>query len=424
MQLATHPDTDDLYRWEKGVYRNLRPTWARTVMTEASASASEHQVRESLFQATHRAPYLAGDRHGLDSETPRINFRNGVLDLATGELRPHGEPWNTTNQIPLDYLADVDEFDLEVNTLALDSFFGRSMAKDTVEARVPWQILGSAMCPGNPSQVFVVLQGPGGSGKSTFVGLLVDVLGEENVSTLTLKQLGDRFAAVGLHGVLANVAGDVAGGIVGAYELILSIIGGDKITADRKHRDPLAFDWDGLLIFATNGQLILPVGAGSESGWWRRALYLDMPHAVPVDQRVTARELRESIAPDLNMVATRAARELRTAWLAGPIPTRTQSMAQASAAARTSGNTVADWADDRLTPHAEGEVKGPKAYQDYKSWCDYYGHPPRGHRKFYDDLAATLSQRGWGQRTPGRDSTSRALFAGVTLATQAVWLQV
>lgn len=421
MVLATHPDNEDLYRWEGGVWRNITPKFARVLLVETSWSLSRHAVEETLFEATNRARYLTGDRYDLGSREPRINFRNGVLHLRSGDLHPHGDPWNTINQVPHDYVADLDDLELEAITLPLDSYLRERVAQDTAEAGVLWQVLGRVLLPGNPSQTCVILQGPGGSGKSTVLGLMADLIGADNLGALSLTQLGSRFAASRLHGTTANIAGDVAGGVVASYELILSIVGGDSITADRKYRNPLAFTWDGLLILATNGRLSLPAGAGSESGWWRRAVYIDMPYVVPAGERRNADELRRTIAPDLDHVATRAARELRSAWLAGTVPVVTESMAKSSAAARSTGDTVTDWAEDRLVPSIGAVVTGKDAYRDYTEWCSFFGHNPRGHRAFYADLGSVLTRHGWGERIEGRDSTSRATFGGVSLPGHRVW---
>lgn len=421
MLLATHPDTEDLHRWEGGVWQNITPRFARTLITETGLSLSIHAVKEALFQATNLAPYLDGDRHGLDSEEPWINFTNGVYDLASGELWPHTTPWNTTCQIPHQYRDDLDLTDIELDTMPLDLYMRERVAKDTGDAGVLWQLLGSAMLPGNPSQTFTILQGPAGSGKGTYLSLLRDVIGPENVSALTLAQLDGPKLSAGLNGTLANIAGDVNGGVVPAYELILNVTGGDLINADRKYRTPIAFIWDGLLILATNGRLILPAGAGSEAGWWRRAIYIDMPHAVTEGHHISANDLREQIAPDLGTVATRAAHAVHVAWHSGRVPTVTDSMNRSRATARTSGDSVTDWAEDRLCQNPDGQMVGKNAYRDYSEWCEYYGHEPRNVQRFYGDLDSVLSRRGWGERIDGRSNTSRVTFAGVNLDSRKVW---
>jgi putative DNA primase/helicase len=78
------------------------------------------------------------------------------------------------------------------------------------------------------------------------------VLGDRNISSLNLDQLSERFGAAGLYGKLANVVDDLSSRHLVDTSTFKRIVGGDPITADRKHRDPLTFRPFARLLFSTN----------------------------------------------------------------------------------------------------------------------------------------------------------------------------
>ena len=45
----------------------------------------------------------------------------------------------------------------------------------------------------------------GSNGKSTFLAVIQSLLGEENIASLDLKELGDRFKTAEMVGKLANI---------------------------------------------------------------------------------------------------------------------------------------------------------------------------------------------------------------------------
>jgi len=60
-------------------------------------------------------------------------------------------------------------------------------------------------------------------------------LGPENVASVGLHQLDDRFATADLYGVLANIFADLDARALRASGIFKSITGGDQIRAERKY---------------------------------------------------------------------------------------------------------------------------------------------------------------------------------------------
>ena len=83
------------------------------------------------------------------------------------------------------------------------------------------------------NQVFMVLTGSGGLGKSVLIRLMVKLVGESNHTALPLQELGDRFNKILLMGTLLVTFGDLSSEALRCTDIIKSITGGDIINGEQ-----------------------------------------------------------------------------------------------------------------------------------------------------------------------------------------------
>ena len=55
----------------------------------------------------------------------------------------------------------------------------------------------------------VLLKGGKRNGKSTFLDMMRNIVGDDNISTLDLKDLADRFRGAQVYGKLVNIGDDI-----------------------------------------------------------------------------------------------------------------------------------------------------------------------------------------------------------------------
>lgn len=422
MILRADLTSGDIYRWNGGVFVNVGPAgmsmrdWRRTIAQETGFPiSSERTARDLHGQVWAAIQPMDEDPRDLNSKSPLLNMRNGVYDLRRGVLLPHEKVWATTNQVPHDFI------DNEELVLAETEKFHAWMTSATDEetADVLWVVLGYIMAGGNPDQRVFILQGPGGSGKGTLIRAMQTLLGKANYSPLSLAAVGGRFTTEQLYRQVANIAGDVAGGVIPNYERLLGLTGGDVVFADRKGTDGFSFTWRGSLLLATNDTLTLPKGVSGQTGWHRRATYIGVHHPpVDEDDQLTDAVFLPSIMPNPAATATRAATALHKAMQGtGKIIRPSRAMQEAAATARLTGDLVADWANDRLRRARGGHLEGSIAFHDFKVWCANYGNDyAPGARRFYADLDTVLAREGIGGRDSTRTAASRVRFNGVQIA--------
>lgn len=193
-----------LYMFEGGVYQPHADDYVgRRVKALLYAWGfigrwSSHLVGEVIQYISADAPLL-WERPPLNL----VNVQNGLLDMTTGELLPHSPEHLSTIQLPI-------TFDPEAEPVAWDTFCKETLPEDAYQAGVHWQIAAWLITPDTSLQKALMLVGDGGNGKSRFLAAIKALLGESNVTALSLQKLeNDRFAPVRLMNKLANVCPDL-----------------------------------------------------------------------------------------------------------------------------------------------------------------------------------------------------------------------
>ena len=80
------------------------------------------------------------------------------------------------------------------------------------------------------------------------------ILGEQNISALDLKELGDRFSTSMMFGKLANIGDDIGDDFLQGSQVAVfkKVVTGNRIKAERKGQDPFEFNPFVKLLFSAN----------------------------------------------------------------------------------------------------------------------------------------------------------------------------
>ena len=98
------------------------------------------------------------------------------------------------------------------------------------------------------------LTGEKANGKSTFLQMVQDVLGTQNVSTLGLDELDERFSVATMFGKLANIGDDISDDFLHGKAIahFKKIVSGNMVKAEHKGQDPFFYKPTVKLIFSAN----------------------------------------------------------------------------------------------------------------------------------------------------------------------------
>ena len=174
-----------------------------------------------------------------------IAFRNGIYDIITDEMENFDPGIIITNKIPYDYNPDAysEICDKTLNRLACNDENIRLLLEECV---------GYCFYRRNELRKSIILTGEKENGKSTFLSMLERLLGRENIVSLDLKELGDRFKTAQLFGKLANIGDDIGDEFIPSTSIFKKLSSGNPVNAEFKGRDPFDFSSYAKLIFSAN----------------------------------------------------------------------------------------------------------------------------------------------------------------------------
>lgn len=231
-----------LHCYRDGIYISGHK-YIENLMLQVIPSIKANQRTEVLKYLEVKIP----DDEEVLMQEKMIAFRNGVLDLMTGELLPFSPEYVVTNRIPWDYNPSAyDEL--------MDSTLNKISCNDPDIRSLLEECAGYCLYRKNDLETSFILTGEGANGKSTFLESLECMLGQNNVSNLDIAELDDRFSTVMLAGKLANIGDDISNEFLQGKTLAVfkKIVSANSIKAENKGQDVFFFKPYTKLLFSAN----------------------------------------------------------------------------------------------------------------------------------------------------------------------------
>ncbi|MGD6964518.1 DNA primase family protein [Fictibacillus phosphorivorans] len=179
------------------------------------------------------------------SSTQYVVVKNGVFNLETWQLQDFSPEIITRNKIPVAYIKDAY---YEVT----DKTFNKLAVNDKKIRAVLEEIIGYILFRRNEFAATFILTGDGSNGKSSYLKIIRRFTGTENVSSLDLKELDQRFKTAELFGKLVNIGDDISKGYIKESSVFKKLSTGETLNVERKGRDPFDFTNYAKLIFSAN----------------------------------------------------------------------------------------------------------------------------------------------------------------------------
>lgn len=175
-----------------------------------------------------------------------INMKNGLFDLNDSKLKPHDEDIYSVSQVPYDY----GEGAKAPNFI---KYLRSTFCEDVEIIMLVQELMGYCLTREVKAEKFFILIGEGANGKSLFLHILKKLVGEDNVSAISLKKLEDKYSPAELDGKLINMPSEnqsIKGGF--NSETLKAIVSGDQIMGERKYQNPFFFTPYATQVFAMN----------------------------------------------------------------------------------------------------------------------------------------------------------------------------
>lgn len=238
----------------------------------------EKDVKEfhSIFSRSNQKD----DRWFRETGKGLLNMKNGVLDLATGQLLPHCQSRGFMYVLPYEYNHST-------KSPVFDRFIEDVTCGDKELERMLLEFLGYAICS---FEYWVekapILLGGGSNGKSTFLKVAAKLVGEENVSHLSMTGLNEEKSRWQLEGKLINISDELPTYSMKNSEMLKRLFGG-TVSTRRLYHDQANMTNRTKLMFAGNE---LPDSFDTSEGWFRR--FTIIPFKAKFDLEVGKSEKR------------------------------------------------------------------------------------------------------------------------------------
>lgn len=202
------------------------------------------------LKRANRSEVLAYLEIMIDGEAKTTNpnviaFTNGLYNIKDGSFRDFTPDVVITNKIPWPYNpAAYSEL--------LDHTLDRLACNDPEVRALLEEMVGYCLYRRNELGKAFILIGDKSNGKSTFLYVVKNMLGDSNIASLDLKELGDRFKTAELFGKLANIGDDIGDEFIANASVFKKLVTGDRVNVERKGQDPFEFNNYAKFLFSAN----------------------------------------------------------------------------------------------------------------------------------------------------------------------------
>lgn len=174
-----------------------------------------------------------------------IAFKNGIYNVETDELIEFSPDYIITNKINYNFNPSA------YSKLVDKTFDKLACANESIRMLLE-EAVGYCFYRRNELRKSFILTGDKKNGKSTFLAMLKEVLGDDNTAALDLNELADRFSSASLFGKLANIGDDIGDEFIANPATFKKIVSGDRIKGENKGQKEFFFNPYCKLLFSAN----------------------------------------------------------------------------------------------------------------------------------------------------------------------------
>ena len=219
-----------------------------------------------------------------------IAVNNGVFNNKGKQLEIFNADYFITSKLATRYNKNAINNYLAIRDtyFDVDKWFQSIANGDEELVKLLWEIVNEAINPNHTREKMAILYGEGNNGKGTFQAMLTNLIGIENISTLTPHDFSGEFKLEMLQGKVCNIGDDISNKYLDDVSNLMSIITGDPVAVNRKGKSVITARFKLLNIFSANK---LPKIRNKSQGAYRRLLII--PFNADFNGQVQDRRIKE-----------------------------------------------------------------------------------------------------------------------------------
>ena len=266
-----------MYRPEKGIWSYLTELEVQRLILDWLLKGGMPDAQPSLKFANQVVKHLnvIALYERTEIKVRPVHLANNMLYLDPVKPAPFSPAYFSKNRLPVEYDGKGQS-----GASSFLNFLKSSISEDDQELLQLW--CGYVLLGINPHHKVLLIRGVGGSGKSTLTDIIEAIIGQENVATLNVDRLDDRFELAAFRDKTLLLGKDVSFDVLEskAAHTLKALSGDQGIEAELKF-DNYRFKLRGPFNIAITSNADLEIDLhGDAVAWERRLLVIDFPNPV------------------------------------------------------------------------------------------------------------------------------------------------
>lgn len=311
---------------------------------------------------------------GANPDLYFINLKNGMLDWKNNKLREHNKDYYSLFQLPVEY-------DAEANCPTWESVLADWVPEK--EARMFLQeYVGYCLIPDTSQHKAVILHGTGSNGKSTFLDVLINLFGKNNLSNIPLHRLSERFETANIQDKLVNLCSDIDPTYLRETGIIKVIIAGEPLRGEYKYGASFDFKPVVRLIFSANE---IPQARDKTEAWYRRLEIVEFPNKFTKEDPNFDPYLEDKLILELPGILNWAVEGLKR-LRENKSFTESLALREAKKEYERENDTIIAFLEDCTVVNPDYYIVGHHLYKEYQIYCENAGLQYQSRKSFSQRL--------------------------------------
>lgn len=358
------------------------------LIKHAKTSESRNRIN-NMIDLAKSEPGIPAFHSQFDASPWLLTVKNGTINLKTGQLQPHRREDLITKMAPVEY-------DPRAACPRWMAFLDEIMAGDKELIEFLQKAVGYSLTGSTSEQVMFFLYGGGANGKSTFLNIIQDMMGDysqQAPASLLMAKAND-----GVPNDIARLKGarfvatiETEDGKRMAEALVKQVTGGDTITARFLRQEFFEFKPECKVFLCSNHK---PIINGTDYAIWRRIHLIPFEVQIPPEKR--DKQLPEKLREELPGIL-RWAVEGCLKWQQEGLKPPAKVVA-ATEEYKEEMDSLGAFIVDCCVKHWSAKVSPTSLYNSYREWCEENGERAMNQRMFNK----RLKERGFNQARTGQ----------------------
>lgn len=230
-----------LYRIVDGkYYRLLSDIFINYELIALRGMEPEKQkAAQTMIRSFQREDNVRFDSH-------YVGFKNGVMDWRTCDFFPYGQ-----KDVPIFRYFDVN-YNPEADTAYVNAVITDWCQGDEVKRQMLYELAGCCVYSDKPIKKWWAIEGKADTGKSTFLRMLRELVGDDNVGSTPIQNLKDSNAIAELIDKPVNIVDDGSSKFTTDLSNLRRIIQGDEMQVKLLYQNRFTVRIESRMVFVFN----------------------------------------------------------------------------------------------------------------------------------------------------------------------------